>query len=82
MNTIGKVKQKHVVLDAIVWPVCTCGQPQTVHPINDCPYIPSRPPESLGTIAIQSPDKILIGLWKLEQFFKKLRNLRLRKLQL
>lgn len=74
MELLGSLTQS-IEINATVYPVCECGKPWATH--GECGgYKPSRPIESVGTVAFASKDPIANFLWKLEKFIQKIRRKR------
>lgn len=68
---------KIVSLEAIVYPVCECGEPWSAH--GNCGgYKPSGPVVNYGTIFFKSNDWLANLLFKVEQGIQRLRVIRLK----
>lgn len=78
-NNLAAIPAKQVEINAIVHPICKCGEPWTKH--GDCGgYDPVTPVLNYGTVAFASPDLLATLFWKLESFFQQLRQKRVRSL--
>lgn len=76
VESFGKTKT-FASIEALVYPACECGEPWTKH--GECGgYKPSGPVVNYGTVMFRSNDRLANTLFRIENFFQKLRILRLR----